>query len=142
MHRSRSPASVAIKAPISDIGGISDHGRVICRRTRLKQIDDLVEAELEGLLAHATLDSLFGEFAFLLLQFEDALLDCLGDGELVDDYVDRLCETMDTVDGLFFNKLDEFISKSVHWRTTEGNAYWIPERLENDHSGRCCQVKS
>jgi hypothetical protein len=53
------------------------------------------------------------------LQFEDALLDCLGDGELIDDYVDRLCETVDTVDGLFFNKLSEFVSKSVHWRTTE-----------------------
>lgn len=56
----------------------------------LEELHELVEAELEGFLLHAAFDGLFGEEAFFVLQVEDALFDGLGDGELVDDYVDGL----------------------------------------------------
>lgn len=46
-----------------------------------------------------------GQKTFLFLEFEDTLFDGVGDGEFVDDYVDGLSETVDTVDGLFFDEL-------------------------------------
>lgn len=75
------------------------------RLARLEQIHEFVEAELEAALLHATLNGLLGEEAFLVLEFEDTLLDGVGDGEFVDCYVDCLGEAVDTVDGLFLDKL-------------------------------------
>lgn len=71
----------------------------------LEQLNDFVEAELESALPGASFDGLLGEEALLFLQLEDAFFDGVGDGELVDDDVDGLGEAVDSVYGLFFNKL-------------------------------------
>lgn len=70
-----------------------------------EQIHDLLEAELERVLLHASLDGRLREQTLLLLQLEDTLLYRLLDGELVDDDVDCLCEAVNSVNGLLLNKL-------------------------------------
>lgn len=74
---------------------------------RLEQIDDFVDAQFERALLGAAFDSLLGEEALLLLEGEDTVFDGVGDGELVDDDVDGLGETVDTVYGLLFDELWE-----------------------------------
>lgn len=71
----------------------------------LEHVDDFVEAELERALLGARVNGLLREEALLLLQVDDALLDRVGDGELVDDDVDRLVQAVDAIDGLFLDKL-------------------------------------
>ena len=75
----------------------------------LEELEHLLEAEAHVLLltagAGGALDGLLGEEALAVLEVEDALLDGGGDGELVDDDVDCLGETVDTVYGLFLNEL-------------------------------------
>lgn len=72
---------------------------------RLEQINDFVDAQLERALPGAAFDGLLGEEAFLLLEGEDTVFDGVSDGEFVDDNVDGLRETMDTVNGLLFDEL-------------------------------------
>lgn len=71
----------------------------------LEHVDNLAEAELERALLGARVNGLLGEQALLVLQVNDALLDRLGDGELVDDNVHGLVQTVHTVDGLLLDKL-------------------------------------
>jgi hypothetical protein len=59
--------AAAIKANTGHTGDVGDYARVVCRRAWLEEVDDFVEAKLEGLLAHTTLDSLLGEFTLLIL---------------------------------------------------------------------------
>lgn len=75
-----------------------------------EQVDNVVDAELQGVLLASragggALDGLFGHEAFLFLELEDALLDGLFHCELVDDDVDGLREAVNTIDGLFLDKL-------------------------------------
>lgn len=70
-----------------------------------EQLDDFVEAELESALSGRSFDGLLGEEALLFLELENTFFDGVGDGELVDDDVDGLGEAVDSVYGLFFNKL-------------------------------------
>jgi hypothetical protein len=70
-----------------------------------EQINDFVDAQLESALFSAAFDGLLGEEALLFLECEDTFFDGLCDGELVDDDVDGLSETVDSVNGLFFDKL-------------------------------------
>lgn len=76
----------------------------------LEQVDDLVEAELDGPLPGASLDGLLGEEALLFLQREDTFFDGVGDGELVDDDIDGLGEAVDSVYSLFFDELRYIVS--------------------------------
>ncbi len=80
----------------------------------LEHVDDLVEAELERALLGARVNGLLREQALLLLQVNDALLDRVGDGELVDDNIHGLVQTVDAVDGLFLDKLVYMISGTVN----------------------------
>lgn len=72
---------------------------------RLEQVNDFVDAQLERALSGAAFDGLLGEEALLLLEGEDTVFDGVSDGELVDDDVNGLCEPVDTVNGLLFDKL-------------------------------------
>lgn len=67
---------------------------------------DIVHAQLTHRL---TLDRGIGQFALLVLELDDALLDGVFDGQLVDDHVDGLVQAVDAVDGLFFDELDQGI---------------------------------
>jgi hypothetical protein len=53
---------------------------------------------------------LLSELALLLLQLEDTLLDSLSDSELVDNYIDSLGQTVNTINGLFFDKLANMLA--------------------------------
>lgn len=53
-----------------------------------------------------TLDGGVGELTLALLEVDDALLDGVLDYQFVDLDVKSLVETVDTVDGLFFDELD------------------------------------
>jgi hypothetical protein len=69
----------------------------------LEQVKHILHAEFaDGL---AAFDGGLGQFALSFLQFEDAFFDRVVDGEAVDGDVDGLVETVDTVDGLFFDEL-------------------------------------
>ena len=70
-----------------------------------EQIQDILHGQFRRGRFPAAFDGLLGEFAFLLLQLEDAGFDRVGHGEFVDGDVDRLVEPMDAVDGLFFDEL-------------------------------------
>lgn len=72
---------------------------------RLEQINNFVDAQLERALPGAAFDGLLGEEALLLLEGEDTVFDGVSDGKFVDDDVDGLSETVDTVNGLLFDKL-------------------------------------
>ena len=72
---------------------------------RLEEVDDLVEAELEGVLLHTAFDGLLCQLALLVLQVHDLLFDGVGDGEAVDCHVDGLGETVDAVDCLLLDEL-------------------------------------
>lgn len=72
-----------------------------------EQLHDFFHAKLACILVLATFNGLFGEFAFLFLQFEDTLFDAVGDCDLVDYYADLLGQAVDAVDGLFFYKLGD-----------------------------------
>lgn len=80
-------------------------GMIFSAVNRLEQINDFVDAQLERALFGAAFDGLLGEEALLFLQGEDTVFDGVGDGELVDDDVDGLGETVDTVNGLLFDEL-------------------------------------
>ena len=68
-----------------------------------KQIQNILHTQLPH---HGpTLNSRLSKRPLLLLQIQDALLDTVGDGELVDDDVDSLIEAVHAIDGLFFDKL-------------------------------------
>lgn len=71
-------------------------------RVAPEQFQNVLHAELADRFA---LDGRLGEGPFFLLKGQDALFDRVGDGQSVDDDVDRLIEPMDTVDGLFFDEL-------------------------------------
>ena len=114
---------------------------IVLGRAWLEQGNDLVEAKLEALLAHATLDGLLSKETLLLLQVEDTLLDRLGDGELVDDDVDGLRETVDTINGLFFNKLGH-VSRLFQTSYGYKDMYWVPEWLQDDDTRRRGEVES
>ena len=78
----------------------------------LEEVDNVLEGELEALAAvlGAALDGLLGEQALLVLQVDDALLDCVGDCEPVNGDVDGLREAMDAVDGLLLDKLQYLLA--------------------------------
>ena len=63
------------------------------------------------------------ESALLLLQLEDSLFDGVSDRDFVDDYVDGLVESMNAIDGLFFDE-------------------WVPEGLEDHDSTRRCEIEA
>lgn len=87
----------------------------------LEQLDDFVEAELESALTRGSFDGLLGEEALLFLELENTFFDGVGDGELVDDDVDGLGEAVDSVYGLFFNKLQHsLVSDEMGRRRKEG----------------------
>lgn len=69
----------------------------------LEQRQHILHAEFAHGLA--TLQSSSGELALRFLQLQDALFDGVVDGETVNCDVDGLIQTMDTVDGLFFDEL-------------------------------------
>lgn len=110
---------------------------MVISRARLEEVDELIEAKLEGALLHAALDSLLGEKALLVLEVEDTLFDRFGDSEFVDDDIDGLCQAMNTIDCLF---LDELISKLAYWTDKcKGEClktYRVPERLKDNNSCR------
>lgn len=68
-----------------------------------EKLHDILHAQFADRLA--AFDRRLSELALLFLEREDPLLDRVGDGELVDDDVDSLVETVDPVDRLFFDKL-------------------------------------
>jgi len=69
-----------------------------------EEIHDILHAQFANCLT-ASLDRCICKFTLLGLQFEDALFNRVGDCEAVDYDVLSLVETMDTVDGLFFDEL-------------------------------------
>ena len=72
-----------------------------------EEAQDILHTQLRHRFA---LNSSFGQSPFLPLQVEDSLLDTVGDSDLVDYHVNCLIEPMDSIDGLFFNKLRGLIS--------------------------------
>lgn len=74
-------------------------------RAGLEEVNELIETQLECALLGARVNGLLGELALLVLKVDDALFDCVCDGELVDDHVYGLIEAMDAIDGLFLDEL-------------------------------------
>lgn len=105
LYRSRLPLSHHTNGPRTVLDILIRRATAVVRLARLEQIHEFVEAELEAALLHAAFYGLLSEEALLVLEFEDALLDGIGDGEFVDCHVDCLGEAVDTVDGLFLDKL-------------------------------------
>lgn len=91
-----------------------------------EEVDDLVEAQLQPGLCAPGLERLRCQLPLLLLQREDALLDGAAHGQAVDDYVDRLREAVDAVDGLF---LDELAMLVTDRGMEGGGTNWVPEGL-------------
>jgi hypothetical protein len=73
-------------------------------------LQDLFHTELTDVRLGTTFNGLVCQFALLLLEFEDALLDGVLDCDFVDYDVGLLGEAVDAIDGLFF---DELCNKSV-----------------------------
>jgi hypothetical protein len=99
-----------------------------------EQLQDLFHAQFTR-TALTTLDGLVGKLSLLLLQSEDSLLNRVFDGDLVDNNIYFLCKTVDSVDGLFLNKLRllaRYFLKAV------ASTYRIPERLKNNNSCGSC----
>jgi hypothetical protein len=73
-------------------------------RLVLEQRQDILHAKLADCLAAH--DDGVSELALRLLQLKDTFFDAVVNGEAIYDNVDRLIEAVETVDGLFFDKLD------------------------------------
>jgi hypothetical protein len=85
----------------------SRHARLLVRSiilmvSVLEELQHFLEAEFANSLA---LDGSFCQFSFGILQIQDALFDRVFDGHLVHDDVDCLVESMDSINGLLFDKL-------------------------------------
>lgn len=67
---------------------------------------------LHGQLANCltAFDSSIRKLAFCFLKIQDPLFNCIGDGETIDHNINGLIQTMDTVNGLFFNKLQSMLA--------------------------------
>jgi hypothetical protein len=76
-----------------------------------EQVENLIETQLERILACASLDSLLRQVALLILQVNDSFLNGISDADFVHDHVDRLCETVHSIYSLLFHKL--FIFRST-----------------------------
>jgi len=74
-------------------------------RITSKELQNLFHTEFSNILLGTAFDSLVGELALPFLECEDALFDGRGDGDFVDYHVGFLGETVDAVDGLFFDEL-------------------------------------
>lgn len=86
-------------------GTATDTGGVVVL-IAAEEVHDLLEAELQDVLLHASLNSRLREKALLLLQGEDTLFNGLLDGDFVDDDVDLLRQAMNTIDGLLLDELE------------------------------------
>lgn len=69
-----------------------------------EQLQDLLHAELAR-TALSAFNGLMRELALLFLEVENSLFDGVLDSDLIDDHIDFLGESMDSVDCLFFNEL-------------------------------------
>lgn len=70
-----------------------------------EELENLLHAQLSGTSLTTTFNGLVSKLTLLFLEGEDSLFDGVGDGDFVNYYVDFLGETMDAVDGLFFDEL-------------------------------------
>ncbi|KXT13604.1 hypothetical protein AC579_9772 [Pseudocercospora musae] len=111
------PIVVSKFRPILAVVGMLD---VLC--IMLEQAQNVLHGQVTHTLSTA-FDGSVGELSFLFLKLEDALFNGLANGESEDFDVDCLIETMDAVDGLFFDER-------------------VPERLDDDDSAGCCQIKA
>ena len=67
-----------------------------------EELEDVLHAQL----GHSfTFNGCGGQSARLFLEIKDTFLNAVGNSDFVDDNVDCLIETVDTVNGLFFHKL-------------------------------------
>lgn len=79
---------------------------------RFKQVNNLIDSQLEGLLLRTTLDSLLRQLALPVLQIDDSLLDCICNSKFIDYHVDCLRESVHTIDRLFLDKLRPLVYKT------------------------------
>lgn len=93
-------------------------------RVSTEELENVVHAELaDGL---PSFNGGVREFALLLLQGEDSFFDRVGNGQAVDYDVLCLVESVDSVDGLFFDKLD----LGQQWQS-----YFVNARLTGFQNG-------
>lgn len=113
--------------------------RMLC--VPLEQVQNVLHAQVRG---RFTLYSSLGKRAFLFLQVENALLDRICDGDLVNNHINSLVEAVDTVNSLFFDKLRTLsvTSKKRMYVGRERRTHGIPERFKDDNPTSGCQIQA